>query len=391
MLKSVRIILALALTITAAHAGVLPEDRADIMYHRYEGGGVTIDGPSLLIRKSMLDDLSVSFNHYVDNVTSASIDVQVYASGASVYSEQRKENAVGLTYLHNNTTINFGYTNSEESDYSAETASFAISQDFFGALSNLSLSFAQGDDVVRMNNREGGVITSTDDIGTVDRNNYRIAFSQVATKNLVFNATLETITDQGFLNNPYRKIRYLDSDGITQKDAPEQYPETRTSDAFALRANYFWPWWRAALKFEARTFTDTWGIKGKTFEIKYTHPFDDAWIFEGKVRQYDQTAADFYRDLFPYENFQNFMARDKEMSSYSTFGFGAAATYEWKNIDFSFIERMTLSLYADFVRYQYDDFHDARESRNGGAFAAGNEPLYEYDAVVTRLIFSVYY
>ena len=25
---------------------MLPEDRADVLYHRYEGGGVTIDGPS---------------------------------------------------------------------------------------------------------------------------------------------------------------------------------------------------------------------------------------------------------------------------------------------------------------------------------------------------------
>ena len=26
----------------AAQAGVLPEDRADILYHRYSGGGVTV-------------------------------------------------------------------------------------------------------------------------------------------------------------------------------------------------------------------------------------------------------------------------------------------------------------------------------------------------------------
>ncbi|MEW8155874.1 MAG: hypothetical protein AB2765_14945, partial [Candidatus Thiodiazotropha endolucinida] len=33
-------------------ATVLPEDRADIMYHRYDGGGVEVDGPSILVRKS---------------------------------------------------------------------------------------------------------------------------------------------------------------------------------------------------------------------------------------------------------------------------------------------------------------------------------------------------
>jgi hypothetical protein len=37
----------------AATAGVLPDDRTDILYHQYEGGGVTIDGPSILVRKSI--------------------------------------------------------------------------------------------------------------------------------------------------------------------------------------------------------------------------------------------------------------------------------------------------------------------------------------------------
>jgi hypothetical protein len=45
---------------TAAQAGVLPEDRADILYHRYDGGGVTIDGPSVLVRKKFADKVSVA-------------------------------------------------------------------------------------------------------------------------------------------------------------------------------------------------------------------------------------------------------------------------------------------------------------------------------------------
>ena len=37
---------ALLLALTGnALAGVLPEDRADVLYHLYDGGGVEIDGP----------------------------------------------------------------------------------------------------------------------------------------------------------------------------------------------------------------------------------------------------------------------------------------------------------------------------------------------------------
>jgi len=43
----------LAVAALPAGAAVLPEDRADIMYHRYEGGGVTIDGPAQLVRTDL--------------------------------------------------------------------------------------------------------------------------------------------------------------------------------------------------------------------------------------------------------------------------------------------------------------------------------------------------
>ena len=63
-----------------AGAGVLPEERADLLYHVYDGGGVQIDGPSLLVRKNFLEKISVVGNYYMDMVSSASIDVVTTAS-----------------------------------------------------------------------------------------------------------------------------------------------------------------------------------------------------------------------------------------------------------------------------------------------------------------------
>ena len=59
----------------AGIAGVLPDDRSDILYHQYVGGGVEIDGPSILVRKSIGKSVSVAANYYVDMISSASIDV----------------------------------------------------------------------------------------------------------------------------------------------------------------------------------------------------------------------------------------------------------------------------------------------------------------------------
>ena len=69
--------------------------------------------------------------------------------------------------------------------------------------------------------------------------------------------------------------------------------------AASVDARYYLPY-RAAVHGEFRYFTDTWGIDSMTAQIGYTHPWRDRWIFEAGYRWYDQTAADFYSDLFPY-------------------------------------------------------------------------------------------
>ena len=63
--------LVLTLMSVGAAAAVLPEDRSDIMYHGYEGGGLEVTGPSVLVRKSVKDKVSVWANYYVETITSA--------------------------------------------------------------------------------------------------------------------------------------------------------------------------------------------------------------------------------------------------------------------------------------------------------------------------------
>ena len=74
-------------------AAVLPEDRADALYHSYSGGGVSINGPSLLARKQFGKNTSVWGNYYIDSITSASIDV---VTSASEYTKRRVEKSVGV-------------------------------------------------------------------------------------------------------------------------------------------------------------------------------------------------------------------------------------------------------------------------------------------------------
>lgn len=370
------VLAAAAALASGASAGVLPEDRADVLFHSYDGGGVTIEGPSLLVRKQFADKFSASANYYVDRVTSASIDV---VSTASPYTEERTQYSLGLDYLHDSWMLSLGFTSSEENDYTANTFSIGVSQDFFGDLTTLSLGYSVGSDEVR---RRGDSAFSAD----VDRRQYRLGLSQILTRSLMLGLSFETITDEGFLNNPYRSVRFLDDTNPRGYSwEAEVYPRTRTSDAAAIRLRYYLPY-RAALHAEYRTYTDTWDIRADTFELGYTHPIEGGWIVEAKVRRYSQTAASFYRDLFPRSRFQNFMARDKELSTFDSTTFRLGASYDVLRGGWRFVERGTVNIAYDRILFDYADFRDV--TRGG---APGEEPFYSFDADVVQLYLSFWF
>jgi hypothetical protein len=361
---------------TTAQAAVLPDDRADLLYHRYEGGGVTVDGPSLLMRKKFAEKYSVSANYYMDMVSSASIDV---VTTASPYKEQRNQGSVSFDVLQGKTQYSVGYTLSDENDYTANTASFDLSQDLFGDLTTVSLGFSQGWDEVRKRGDDAFEETA-------DRRNYRVGLSQILTPTLMAGLNYEVITDEGFLNNPYRSVRYVDeSNPRGYSYQAEAYPHTRTSNAVSLNARYFLPY-RAAVHGEYRWYTDTWGIDANAVSVGYTHPWGDRWIFEAGYRWYDQSAADFYSDLFPRADAQNFLARDKELSTFTSHMLSFGATWQLPSPGWSWLQRATVNVFYDRIQYDYADFRDLTKSG-----APGAEPLYGYDANVYRVFVSAWF
>jgi hypothetical protein len=356
-------------------AAVLPEERADLLYHSYDGGDVEIDGPSVLVRKNIGNSVSVGFNHYVDNVTSASIDVVVTASE---YTEEREENTLAIDYLRQKSTMSVAYTRSEESDFDATTLSLGISQDMFGDLTTVSIGFSLGDNVVRQNGND-----DFEEDATV--RSYRVDLTQIFTRDLVMAFTFETITDEGYLNNPYRSVRYADPGSETGYSfQPEVYPENRTSNALAVRANYYLQQ-RAALHLGFRLFEDSWDIDATTWELGYTLPYEEDWIFGARLRLYDQSNADFYSDLFPFQDSQNYLARDKELSSFNSTTIGVSAAYQFGRA-WTAIDRGSLNLELDWIQFDYDDFRDLTESGE-----VGEEPLYSFDAQVIRFYMSIWY
>lgn len=364
-------LLVAALLPSLAGAGTLAADNVDVLYHRYDGGGMVIDGPSVLVRKSVGSSVSLSGQYYVDSVSAASVDV---LATASAYTEERTEYTLGADYLYEDATLSLGYTNSSENDYEAKTVYFSVSQEFFGGMSTITMGYANGWDEI-------GKVGNDTFSEEADRRNYQLGLSQVLSRNSLVGIDLEVVTDEGYLQNPYRQNRYLDPDNPgTYLYQPELYPETRTSTSVAARALYYLPY-RASIRGEYRYFTDSWGIEAHTFELAYVHGLTERWTLEGSVRYYTQDAADFYSDLFPYQNSQTHLARDKELSTLSGTTFATGAVYEWKQTSLPGIKRLQVSLLVDWLDFEYDDFRDLTAS---GSYQPGEEPLYSFDALVTR-------
>lgn len=356
-------------------AAVLPENRADFLFHSYDGGGLVVNGPSVLARKQVGKSVSVWGKYYVDSLTSATIDV---LSAASEYTEERTEKSVGFDYLHDKSTISLGYTNSEENDFVANTFNFGISHSMFGDLTTVSLGFTKGFD---------DVFSSTDASFSehAERSKFRLNLSQVLTKNMLMGMTFETVTDEGHLESPYRRVRFLDGAGGVGYQS-EEYPETRTSHALALSALYYLPY-RAAIKAETRVFTDTWGVNATMYELGYVHPWKHDWIFEVKYRAYSQNQTDFYSDMFNRISEFNYHTRDKEMSTLTTTSIGLGASYEFGNKSWRYIDKGSVNFMYDRYQIDYENFRN--ELAVG--YTAGAEPLYSQSSDVMRFFVSLWY
>lgn len=356
---------------------VLPEDRFDILYHSYDGDEVKITGPSILFRKQVTRDISAFANYYVDNISSASIDVRSYASP---YSEKRTEISVGGDMLVGETILSAGFTDSDEPDFEAQTAYFGVRQEIFGGMTTIRMGYSRGWDEV-------GNVEDPSFGEDIDRRSYRLGVSQVMTKNLIMNFDFEGMTDEGYLNNPYRQVRYAAAvpEGFLWQG--EIYPETRTSTAFAVGGRYFVEQrQRSAIYGNVRIFNDTWGIDAFNILGGYTMATIDHWLFDMSYRYYSQSGADFYSDLFPFANAQNFLGRDKEISTYKNHTFRLGVTYDMPVMNINILTRGTVNFDLSYIYFDYDDF---RNVPAGGP--VGEEPLFDFGATVGQLYVSFWF
>ena len=382
-------VVAALLLVRATSADVLPDDRADLFYSKYSGGGMDITGESALVRKKFTENFALEGSYFVDKVSGASIDV---LSQASQIKDERKQKSGTAEFVHDKTTYSLSYINSVERDYKSNTTSFSLKQDMFGDLTTLTLGYSHTDDTVGENDGTAFVPVIVW-LGHAQSISYDVGLSQIVTKNWIAGLNVNVITDNGYLANPYRSYRYLDSSNAKGYSLASQiYPDTRTSTAVQAEVKYYLPY-RAAITGSYRYFTDTWGLVGNTYELDYTHPISNIWILEGRVRFYKQNSADFYSDLYNYAGEYNFMARDQDLAAGENTTMGVKATYAFLPDGWKMFKRATATFDISRIEYKYLDFRNIKYYgvSSNPSYPPGTEPLYSFNATVYQIYMSMFF
>jgi hypothetical protein len=339
-------------------AAELPEDRADLMVHSFNGGGVNAWGPALLIRKNLWGKASVFGTYYADIVSNASIDV---VTTASPYRETRNEFGLGGDYVVRDSVITLAASRSMEPDYIANAVNLDVSTDTFGGMTTVGLGYTYGwDDVGKKG--EGF-------FDTANHERYRLGVSQILSPRWIANANFEVVSDNGFLGSPYRVALVFGA------AVPENLPRTRTSRTLQFRVvGEVAP--TVSVRAEYRYFWDNWEVTAHTFGIGGTTRFGERWLVDAYARYYRQDGALYFSNNATVET--KYITRNRQLSDFNSVTAGAKVTYAIKRVPGRY--EFFVSGAMEFWNTKFSEFTDVRTGQ-----------LYSYNAIVSQVFVTLLY
>lgn len=257
--------------------------------------------------------------------------------------------------IDNKTRANFGLSYSDEGDYLHTGVSAGISRLFNNKNTTVSLGLAYAadtvEDVVDYDGVSGftadGVNGGSDQ--SKDTLDFIIGVTQILSKDTILQLNYGVSNAEGYLNDKYKQISLLNSDGTNKELAgllgPESYfaeerPESRLGHNLyaAVKHNFSGD----ILSVSGRYHTDDFGIDSVTLDAKYRFDLGNKKSIEPHVRLYHQTQADFYTpyldgdtiddagDLPQYASNDYRLAEFDALTVGATYRFEDSSDNEWR-------------------------------------------------------------
>ena len=282
--------------------------------------------------------VTVNWNTYDGQTVQYVKDARLVHVMASASPETRRQIDGKAGYEWDNTALNLGGGVSNEPDFQSYFinadgrldfnrklttlswgASYTISDIDASLAANSTADWGAYLDKIRLKN---GVSTL---FGSRHEASLNVGVTQVLDKDSLLEGSLGYTRSAGYLSNPYKATilafddpnQYIDSTGLRTvilKGVLEQRPTLRNQWTFNTRFVHYVDSIDAALHVGYRYYHDDWGIDAHTLDLSWYQPIGDGWMVVPGARYYTQSAANFYKPYFLFDQaFPILLPRNPEL------------------------------------------------------------------------------
>lgn len=141
---------------------------------------------------------------------------------------------------------------------------------------------------------------SEDDKTTAD---ILLGFTQVINRRMIMQFNYSYSMVDGYLNDPFKILSVVDSDGMSQDYVYENRPDQRTKQSAFMQSMYHFD--TTVLDLSYRYMWDDWDIDSHTIDSHFRIPMGNNSYLQPHFRYYQQGAAEFYRPFINQADFES--------------------------------------------------------------------------------------
>lgn len=338
------------------------QDSDKISYTTYffnDSGNNSVITTAFSLAKKIISGTAILLDIELDKVSLPPVDGSTGASRPSrkkdeTFEKNRGQVIVGIEQsLSSSTTFAVNVYRSQELDYLSNALIVTLSQELFQSNTTITLRAQYNDDNVgellengQIKNEDKTVLTGA------------INLSQVLSKTTVLNLSYDYVKMDGYLSDPYRKVKVFDPNNVYQT-LDENHPDNRLRQAVTGKVSQFISPVDASLIGSYRYYFDDWDVTSHTAEIRFNKYIFNDLIAGFNYRYYTQSGAGFYNDR--YSQTQNpdtqFRTADYKLNPFqsNTYGINLRLLFRgWAkgNPGWEFLEKSSFELM--YLRYTND-------------------------------------
>ena len=243
-------------------------------------------------------------------------------SGATI-EESRDEYGLSANFYHENKRVGLGFRRSTENDYDSNSLNLNASVWLNGNNTTIDVGFSFSDDTVTPTQAP---FIDPNRVQKEEKNSesLSITVSQIVNKTLLVGGGLTYANYDGFLSDPY-KLTFVENN--IQRD---NRPDRRSQVSIDLNLRKYFEKLSGALHTDYRFYDNSWGVSSHTLAFGWYQNFN-TWQLSTRLRLYDQTAANFYRNFYQVARADGYYSSDYRLSAFGATSYRIALS---KNYDF---------------------------------------------------------